>query len=77
MVDVRIPVQRLTHYRFLDIALICEYNGDLKMGILAGEKALQIKKDSQGADSVDFHKYAEVLGHIMMSRSREIADQRG
>ena len=74
MVDVRMAVQRLTHYRFLDIALTCEYNGDFKMGVLAGQKALQIKKDSQGADSLDFDKYAEVLGRIIAGSRREVAD---
>lgn len=76
MVDASMAIQRLTHYRFLDIALTCECNGDLKMGILAGEKALKIKKDSQGIDSKDFDKYAGVLKDIVMRRRREVADAR-
>jgi hypothetical protein len=62
---------------FLDIALICEVNGDLKMGVLAGEKAVQIKRDCQGVDFPDFKKYAEAVERIKASRRREMGGANG
>jgi len=62
---------------FLDIALICEYNGDFKMGALAGEKALQIKKDCQGLDFPDYKRYAEAVERIKASRRREMGEAGG
>jgi hypothetical protein len=59
---------------FLDIALVCEFNGDLKMGVLAGDKALQIKKDSQGVDFPDFKRYAGVVERIKAGRRRQMGE---
>ncbi|XPT01672.1 hypothetical protein M3J09_010802 [Ascochyta lentis] len=62
---------------FLDIALVCELNDDFKMGVQAGEKALQIKKDSQGIDFPDFKRYAEAVERIKASRRREVGSANG
>ncbi|KAJ4366708.1 hypothetical protein N0V95_000036 [Ascochyta clinopodiicola] len=62
---------------FLDIALVCELNGDFKMGVLAGEKALQIKRDSQGVDCPGFKRYAEAVERIKASRRREMGSANG
>lgn len=62
---------------FLDIALVCEVNGDLKMGVLASEKAVEIKKDSQGIDFADFKRYAEVVERIKANRRRELGGKGG
>lgn len=62
---------------FLDIALVCEYSGDFKVGVLAGEKAVQIKKDCQGIDFPDFKKYAEAVERIKASRRREMGEANG
>ena len=59
------------------MALVCEVNGDYKMGVLAGEKALQIKKDCQSIDSPDFKRYAEVVERIKASRRREMGEANG
>jgi hypothetical protein len=64
-------------HSFLDIALVCECNGDFRMGVLAGEKALQIKKDCQGVDFLDFKKYAEAVERIKASRRREMGETNG
>lgn len=47
------------------------------MGVLAGEKALQIKKDCQGIDFPDFKKYAEAVERIKASRRRETGESHG
>lgn len=62
---------------FLDIALVCEYNGDLKMGVVAGEKAVKIKRDCQGVDFPDFKRYAEAVERIKASRRRETGEANG
>ncbi|KAF1927708.1 SET domain-containing protein [Didymella exigua CBS 183.55] len=62
---------------FLDIALVCEYNGDFGMGVVAGGKAVQIKKDCQGIDFPDFKKYAEAVERIKASRRREMGEANG
>lgn len=62
---------------FLDIALVCEFSGDFRMGVLAGEKALQIKKDCQGIDFPGFKRYAEVVERIKASRRREMGEANG
>lgn len=62
---------------FLDIALVCEVNGDFKMGVKAGEQALQVKKDAQGVDAVDYRKYGEVLERIRAARRREVGQAAG
>ncbi|CAO2652075.1 Nn.00g003580.m01.CDS01 [Neocucurbitaria sp. VM-36] len=49
---------------FLDIALICEVSGDLKMAEVAAAKAVQVKKDCQGADFPDHKKYEGVLARV-------------
>jgi hypothetical protein len=55
---------------FFDLALVCEAHGDYKMGVATGEKALQIKRDCQGSDFPDYHKYAEVVERIEMKAAR-------
>jgi hypothetical protein len=52
-------------YRFLDIALVCEFHGDFKMAALTATKAVQTKKDCQGDDFPEFSRYAHVLQRIM------------
>ncbi|KAH7380297.1 hypothetical protein DE146DRAFT_749203 [Phaeosphaeria sp. MPI-PUGE-AT-0046c] len=49
---------------FLDLALVCEHNGDMKMAEVTATKALQVKKDCQGDDFPDFGKYEDVLKRI-------------
>jgi hypothetical protein len=49
---------------FLDIALVCEFRRDFKMAALTAEKAVQFKRDAQGADYPDYDKYAGVLERI-------------
>ncbi|KAF2628500.1 SET domain-containing protein [Macroventuria anomochaeta] len=62
---------------FFDIALVCEYNGDYKMGVLAGEKALQIKRGCQGIDFPNFKRHAEAVERIKASRRREMGEAHG
>jgi hypothetical protein len=62
---------------FLDIALVCEVSGDFKIGVLAGEKAVQIKRDCQGVDFPDFKRYAEAVERIKASRRREMGEANG
>lgn len=54
----------LTACSFLDLALICEVNGDLKMAEVAAAKAVQVKRDCQGTDFPEYKKYEEVLVRI-------------
>lgn len=49
---------------FLDLALVCEANGDYKMAVTTGERALQIKKDCQGTDFPDYVRYTEVVERV-------------
>ncbi|KAJ4993279.1 set domain-containing protein 5 [Stagonosporopsis vannaccii] len=62
---------------FLDIALVCEANGDFMMGVRAGERALQVKRDAQGVDAADYKKYGEVLERIRAGRRREVGAAEG
>jgi hypothetical protein len=50
--------------RFLDIALVCEYNNDLRMAAVTAGKAVEIKKDCQGEDFPEYTKYVAVLERI-------------
>jgi hypothetical protein len=50
--------------RFLDIALICEFRGDIKMAELVAARAVETKKNCQGADFPNYARYAEVLSRI-------------
>lgn len=63
---------KLTSIRFLDIALVCEMKGDLKMAEVAAIKAVEVKKDCQGADFPNYNRYADVLHRIksMMALQR-------
>ena len=61
---------------FLDIALVCKCNADFNMGVKAGEKALQIKRDCQGVDFPDYSRYAEAVETIKASR-RETGEANG
>jgi hypothetical protein len=56
----------LTRYRFLDMALVCEFKGDIKMALVTASKAVQVKKDCQGADFPEYAKYAAVLERLNM-----------
>lgn len=51
---------------FLDLALVCEQKGDLKMAEMTAKKAIEVKQDSQGEDYPDLGKYEEVLKRIKM-----------
>jgi hypothetical protein len=55
---------RLTSSRFLDMALVCELRGDVKMAALTAAKAVQVKKDCQGADFPEFRRYNDVFQRI-------------
>lgn len=50
--------------RFLDLALVCELKGDLKMAEVTAAKAVEVKQDCQGDDFPEFGKYEEVLKRI-------------
>jgi soluble cytochrome b562 len=54
----------LTSSRFLDMALVCEFHGDMKMAALTATKAVQTKKECQGNDFPEFTKYVDVLQRI-------------
>jgi hypothetical protein len=54
----------LTWCRFLDIALVCEAKGDLKMAEAAAVKALQVKKDCHGTDFPNYARYSDVLDRV-------------
>lgn len=63
--------------RYLDIALVCEFTGDLEMALKAAAKACQVKKDCQGTDFPDFNNYSRVVQRVkaklreqLRSRSR-------
>lgn len=55
---------KLTRYRFLDMALVCELKGDIKMALVTASKAVQVKKDCQGTDFPEYAKYAAVLERL-------------
>lgn len=59
---------------FFDLALVCEVNGDYRMGVMAGEKALLIKRDCQGTDFPDYGRYAEAVKRIKAGRRRHVDD---
>jgi hypothetical protein len=59
----------LTSIRFLDIALVCETRGDLGMAEVASARALEVKKDCQGADFPNYNRYADVLHRIKAKRA--------
>ena len=52
---------KLTYNRFLDIAIICEYKGDIQMARVAATKAVEVKRNCQGTDFPNFYRYEEVL----------------
>jgi hypothetical protein len=52
---------------------VCEYKGDLRMAALTATKAVQVKKDCQGTDFPDYHKYADVLRRIQFKLSQQKA----
>lgn len=52
--------------RFLDLALVCELNNDLKMAEVTAAKAVEVKKDCQGDDFPELDKYEGVLKRIQM-----------
>jgi hypothetical protein len=54
----------LTLTRILDIALICEYKGDVKMAEVAATKAVEVKRDCQGSDFPNYVRYAHVLTRL-------------
>lgn len=54
---------------FFDLALVCEFHGDYKMGVATGEKALQIKKDCQGTDFPEYKQYVAAVERIKMNVS--------
>jgi hypothetical protein len=54
----------LTLTRFLDIALVCEIKGDLKMAEATAIKALEVKRDCQGVDFPNYNRYTDVLHRI-------------
>ncbi|KAF1849229.1 SET domain-containing protein [Cucurbitaria berberidis CBS 394.84] len=56
---------------FLDLALVCEVSGDLKMAEVAAGKAVQVKKDCQGADFPDYKKYVEVLERVKVKLGQQ------
>jgi len=64
---------QLMCYRFLDIALVCEFNNDLKMAALTAAKAVQVKKDCQGEDFPEYGKYVDVLRRIKSKLSQQKA----
>jgi len=66
----------LTLTRFLDIALVCEHRGDLKMAEGAGTRAMQIKKDCQGTDFPNYDRYADSLHRIKMKLALADAQRR-
>ncbi|KAI4616993.1 uncharacterized protein J4E87_008505 [Alternaria ethzedia] len=49
---------------FLDIALVCELRGDLGMAELTAGKAVEVKRDCQGADFPNYSRYTDVLHRI-------------
>ncbi|KAF1836269.1 SET domain-containing protein [Decorospora gaudefroyi] len=57
---------------YLDIALVCEVKGDLRMAEMAAVKAVEIKKNCQGTDFPTFAKYIDFLDRIR----RKLAMQR-
>lgn len=63
----------LTLRRYLDIALVCEFHGDLRMATLAAAKAVQVKKDCQGVDYPDYSKYADVLRRMQSKMAQQKA----
>jgi hypothetical protein len=58
-------------FRFLDIALVCELKGDVKMAELTAAKAAQVKLDCQGADFPEYARYAAVLQRIKMKLAQQ------
>ncbi|KAF2818634.1 SET domain-containing protein [Ophiobolus disseminans] len=58
---------------FLDIALVCEVHGDVEMAVVAGAKAVQVKRDCQGADFPDYSKYVDVLRRLKTKLSQKKA----
>lgn len=55
--------------RFLDIALVCEVNDDLKNAEAAAVRAVEVKRDCQGDDYPDFDKYVEVLHRVGLEQA--------
>lgn len=47
------------------------------MGLRAGEKALQIKRDCQGIDFPDYKRYADAVERIKACRRREVGAANG
>ena len=58
--------------RFLDIALVCEINGDMRMARLSIDKAIEIKKNCQGVDFPNFGNYIVVQERIR--KKTDLAD---
>ncbi|RMZ70357.1 SET domain-containing 5 [Pyrenophora seminiperda CCB06] len=61
---------------FLDIALVCEHKGDMKMAEAAGARAVQVKKDCQGTDIPNYGSYADSLHRIKMKLALAEAQRR-
>ncbi|KAL1798116.1 hypothetical protein ACET3X_002153 [Alternaria dauci] len=64
MHDKGLRAYELRHYGYLDIALVCEMEGDLRMAEVAAIKALEVKRDCQGEDFPNYGKYADVVRRI-------------
>ncbi|USP78256.1 hypothetical protein yc1106_05530 [Curvularia clavata] len=61
---------------YLDIAVICEHTGDLKMAEKVAAKAVKIKRDCQGADFPNFYRYTDVLERVKAKLGKQETEDR-